>query len=732
MALSTFSASAQSSTAADPAYHIKQDLATVSEFFPRTVNSAAERRTFDYIREVLEERDISFSTYDFSRERTIHSFSGGVDAVFPGKGEDELYFIVPVSYPPSTAPSKGGSAGIALGLALCRQLAEVNPAIEVHVLFLGADFGGSPEYSRGSRAFLERFYSSGQSAFVYLHFPSLPEKVTLLPASTQHVSPYWLLDWIASNLQKAGTPTNLNHIRFQLYRLGLNDEPSPVHPYFEEGYPSIYLTGEAGVTTSDRERSIEALHRISSGLGQGISELGEELPNTWDRHYQYFSLREGNLKITQREYVLTLLLFFLIVIAYPFFRGKRFIKYSRSIIRNIGALPILYLLMFLYLYLATLLLEGVTLFQSYPLWWEERPLMFLLLKLSAAAFLFVLSHKLVHSIHFTRLRGSFYSASALVFLLLDIIILSTIDLSLSLYGAVAFLFAFFFSIFSRRIIKLLFLLLALFSTAAPVYLLFTSGMSSAIHPLLLSRTTGNLLIAFHVLPFMLLIIRMRMLFHHPNPRITRRIIYAFDLLFGGLTLVFLVLLLFSSPFGEENPQPVVIHEHAGAGDSSSQLRFSSPAPLEHFTLFRDGEQIDVSSAGTEYRHPLSSEEDFLETTIGKEAFLNRTVFSLQIEPRYPPQWLRVRLTSPESIVLYDSRFPFSYTPDRRELRFDIGRNPSVPLELRFTLPDSFTGEVEIEAEYEQAPFPLEAKGKPIRLDYRLTALQRLSLDGEAP
>jgi hypothetical protein len=707
----------------------------LSSFSPRTVGSPGEARSFDYIRSALREADISFSTHDFTSYGSLHSFSAAVDAVIPGGDGDTLYFVVPVSHPPSARSGHDGSAGIALGLSICRQLAGTSLPLEVHVLFLGADFGGSSDFSRGSRVFLQNFYSPGQTAFVYLHLPARPEEVQLLPASTKHVSPYWLLEGIASQMRSEGVRPSLDFISFQLYRLGLNDAPSPIHPYFEEGYPAIYLTGSSANDPAAGESPAgEAggnLFRLSKALSRSVSDLGDDLPETWDRHYQYIPLGESSIRITQQQYVLVLLVLFLLVLLYPFIRAKHFLKYGRSIIRNIGALPILYLLMFLYLYLATLLLEGVTRFQAYPMWWQERPVQFILLKLSAAALLFVLTHKLVHLIRFTRLRGSFYSASALVFFLIDIIILSVIDLSLSLYGAPVFLFAFLFSITPKRALKLLFLILALLSTAVPVYLLFRSGMSSAIRPLLLSRTTGNMLIAFHFLPFMLLIIRMRMLFHHPNPRITKRVVYVFDLLFGSLTAFFLGLLIFSAPFGQDNPQPVEVREHTAEGDMLRRVEIASPAPLGSFSLQTGTERVTVASKRKSFSANVPNETDLLNAGISKEAFLGRALYTLRVEPLYDPQWLHVRISSPDEIVIYDSRFPFTYEPDRRTARFDIGRNPPVPLEVRFTLPADFAGELLLEAEYERPPYPLRTEGKPLRLDYHLSVNSRIPIEGYA-
>jgi hypothetical protein len=718
---------------ADTEYHIREDMNNVSSFYPRTVNSAGEEQVFDYIRAELRESGAAFTTYDFTAYSSIHSFSSAVEAVFPGAGQDTLFFIVPVSHPPDSPENRDGSAGIALGLALCRQLAESPADIETRVLFLGADFGGRADYSRGSRAFLEKYYSSGQSAFVYLHYPTPPSATEIIPASTGEVTPYWLVEGMASRLREAGTPPHFDLISFQLYRLGLNDEPTPIHPYLNAGYPALYLTGGSAGDQSQpagAEEGAATLRRVADALQQSTHSLGPELPRTWDRHYQYLSLENRSLRITQLQYVLGLLALFALVLLYPFLRAKHFLKYGRSIIRNAGALPLLYLLMFIYLYLATLLLEGVTLIQSYSLWWQDRPLLFILLKLSAAGFLFFLTQRAVHRVGFTRVRGSFYSASALVFFLADIIILSAIDLTLSLYGAAVFLFAFLFSVTAHRMLKLALLLLALTATAVPLYLVFSSGMYTAIRPLLLSRTTGNLLIAFHFLPFMLLLIRVRMLFHHPNPRITRRVIYAFDLLFGGLTLTFFSLLVFSTPFGPHNPQLIEVREQQKSGEAYSRMVIESRAPLGSFTLRRGDEQLSIRSQRRSVTRTVPQQGDLLTGSLAKEVFLNRALYTLTLDAQHPPQWIRVRLTTPGDIVLYESRFPAVYEPDRSAVRFRIGRNPPLPLEVRFTLPAAFTGTAEIQAEYGQPPVPLEVQGKAVRLNYQLIIDHQFTLGGE--
>ncbi|MFO7848642.1 MAG: hypothetical protein R6V67_01670 [Spirochaetia bacterium] len=699
-------------------YHTFRDMHTFSTYYPRSENSPGESSTISYIENRLEHLDVPYNTVSLDSFSGFHSFSSTIEAHIEGQSEDTLYFIFPHNHPPEAGVDESYAAGLSLALSLIENISTTTPPVSLGFLFLGAEKGREPEYRIGSRAFLQNFSPPHRAAFVYVDLKKIPALIELQPGGTGNVGPAWMLERIHGALSASGTRFNLSTNRFQMHRLGLNDTTTPIDPYLEEGFPAVYISQEN--ENSDNATSIAVEDLL--GFFHGIIENFEDgIPEKGDTHYVFLQ-REGSLLlVTEIYYVLIILIIFAGALFYPFARPKHFIKYFRSILRHFLTLPLLFALMFLFLFLSTLLLNFIMDQREIPTLWRLHPLLFLGLKVAAAAFLFSVSQILLKAVHLSRLRGSFYSASALIFLLFDVILLSIVDISLTLYGVWILLFAFLFSSTRSRILKTVFLG-ASFSLAVVLLIqIFGEPHYEAIRLVLLSVGTGNLIITLNFLPFMLMVLRLRMLFHHPNPVITKRVVVSTDLLFG-LAAASLTWILFTiEPYTPPRKPPLRVEENIFAADNQRTLSLSSPVEIGNISLEGADYTVDQNIESRSYTQQLQQPEETLSVEIEKESFLERAIYSASIITPNPAEELYVRIISEEPIVLYECDYPVSQSSDRKEITVHIGRFPPNPFDFSFTVPSGLRGRLYVESRTFSPPYTAVFPEETYNIDYRLVA-----------
>ncbi|MDZ7794113.1 MAG: hypothetical protein U5P10_10610 [Spirochaetia bacterium] len=717
-------------------YHTLEDMHTFYKNYPRFENSQNEKQTFNYIINELDKKNIDFRRIDLGGFENFHSFSSIVEANFQGTTDNDLYFIFPVNHPMDAAQVKSGAAGLTLALQLCRSLSEMNLTQNVHVLFLGAEYGRSDEYKLGTRAFLEEYHSETPSQVLYFTIPTSDFKIELRAAGSGIVSPAWFVEYTSNSLLRNQVAFQFSTIRFNLYQMGLNETTTRIDPYLDSNLPSLHLFGEPiseDSAAAEEHTNIDELH---SFLINYVKSYPEEIPDQWDRHYILYKLGTYTQLIPEFSYIIIILALFAAVLLYPFFRRKRFYRYLGSMRRNGWVLPIILALMFFYLLLATIVLEGIALYRQYNLLWQQQPFLLLLLKISIAGFLFALSHRVTTPFHFTRLRGSFYSAAGLFFLLVNVLILTTYNLSLTLYGAAIFILGFLFTVVRRRLTKLIYLILSIVFIIGILLTIFQTGTSRAVYLILLSRVQGNLLIAFHMLPYMLFILRLRVLYHHPAQSYTRRITLAFDLLFGTLSIALLVYLLFFYSLSPGSRRPLQVYEQIDAIRNHHTLNFESSEPLGFFTYGssplatakENGQAVEVESDNRETRKELPFQDPLLDVTIDSRDFLGRTTYQLGITAPFPIEDLQVTLSSEASITLYDSDFPVSPLRDPNTLQFHIGRFPSNPFSFTFTVPEELKGVLKIAAEVYSLPYTTQLDRSRFDIEYHLKAIQSIPLN----
>ena len=695
------------------------DYAALQLYYPRPEGSPAERAALRYVETRLQQLGLAFRRFDFQESDLDHSFSSCLSVQVRGEREDKLLLAVPLNHPPEASRDLDGSIDIALALELLERMQRTRPPISVEVLFLGAEFGEGSGYPMGSRLFLRNFTPGYRVMALYLNLRTIPTRVHIRPGGRGVEAPYWLIDRATRALRAANLFFLLRGNETQIFRVGLTGERTIIEPFLAAGYPAVSLEGEyAGLPTGGEQVWAASFLRF---FDEFLASFRDGIPETWDRHYLFFQIRNFYFRISEQFYLGLMIVVLSAVLAYSLVATRRLRRYLRLLGRDFWILPLYLLFIFLLLFLATLALEGIQRLRNMTELWASLPLPFLAFKLAVPLLIFFAVLPMLRRLHFSR-RGSFYSAAALLFLLLDIVVVAVINISFTYYFLWAFLFGLLFSAAPWRPLKLLAFLASPYWIMKTVLELFSLPVLRFTRFVLLSPIWGNMLLAVALLPFILMFIRLRMVvpLFRISDRRTRQVAGAsvFAAVLVGLAVFFMIY----SPYGQDRPQPVQALYSFDETGNRQRLRLESPAPLGRLSVW-DGRQFTaVDTRSRTWQRDLPLAEQLLVTQVASQAFLDRRNITLDLQPRGEPVEVRVAVASAEEFVLYDASFPYERDPDGRRYALLIGANPPLPLAVQVTLPQGRSFSVEISLEYDRPPleYRVYAPGKSVRahLSYR--------------
>lgn len=661
-----------------------------------------ENETVDFILQSMEKMGIEHRVQDLL-ETERPSAVPNIRASIPGTGnrEGRIIFAVPIH--------PDNRYAVEAALALAGEAARAPGEKSLELLFLGGEYpppNNSDAFQlpqedpqpgpdalgfqpRGSRAFLKDFFPEEETAFIYLQLSSPPKELELFPSGSGVPSPSWLVRLCVEGVKGAKIPYRLDSLRSRLYRAGLQNRPSPIDPFLEASFPAILIRG-----IGEQEASPILDPRAIEGF---LAKLlnGAPLPDYMDRHYLIIKPFSRLLIVSEQHYILLLLAIFAMASAYPVFAVSRFKKYLKTLWRHLWSLPLIICILFLFLFAAGVLIEQIQSYLGIDRLWEYRPYTLLVFKLSTAAFLFILSQRLFRLLPFSR-RGSFYSASALFFFLAALITISLFDIGLTYYIIFSFIMVFLFTTSRNRYLKVLYFLLASLPMALELYSLFQLPALRPIRFLLVSPVKGNLFVALNFLPFLLMIIRLQYLFHHPSKRITKAFIIGIELSLLSTALISSGILIQSDIFSGKE-QPLYIRHHLDAREDSRSILLYSPAPLGD--LLEEEKKIKANR----YEYSIKDPSEPLQLELTSSTFLSRRSYRLRIEAEKPLSRIFVKLKSSEPFTLLDASRNWRLEADQKQAQFLIEQQPDLPYHLDFTIPESFRGELILQARFAESP-----------------------------
>jgi len=663
------------------------DLRTIQSFYPRLEGSEGEKRTVKFIESRLATFGVGYTPFDFSESDFEHSFSTCLRVDVPGRMTDTLILAVPLDQQPGSVQTNDGAINIALALDLIRRSRLERLPVSVTILFLGAEFGDTDSYPMGSTLFLRDFQPDYRVAVLYLNLREVPTRVRIRGGGRGVVTPYWLMNRCVDALGSAHIPYVLRGDESQIFRIRSVSERTAIEPYLNAGYPSVELDGEYGqIDEHQAETWLASFPVFLSGI---VQRTQAGILEDWDRHYLLFQIAGSSLIITERAYIAILIVGLGAVLLYSliFHTGMR--KYLRALIRNLPALLPITGIAFFFLFAGTLAIEAIQAIRGFSALWSYAPLESLLLKACVALLLYSALYNPARGLPFPR-NGSFYSAAALLILLVDIGVVAAYNISFTYYFLWAFLFVFLSALARPPWAKILLFLPAPFWGIRGLIEIFTMPALPLCHFLLLSPIWGNLFIAAACLPFILVVLRLGLIL--PGRGVLRRRIREYVLagaFFAGAAVLVANLMVYS-PFSPLNPQPLEITQALEIGSNGQVARdtlsVTSPAPLGAIKVSDATGTRYLVAAGTSATLALLPPSGSpVKVSQDSSSFFSQRTVTLEVAMPSSPRAVVATLSSTSDFILFDSSFPF-VRENPNSYRILIGSFAPNPLELQLTLP----------------------------------------------
>ena len=697
-------------------------LTSVSSFTPRQEGSPAEGALLDWISARAAADGWHASSFDFSSSDFGHSFARCLRVEVPGRSRGTLIVAVPVDAATDAPPTQDGSVGVALAVGLLDRLKGSTPPLSVVVLFLGAELGSSDPYPMGSNLFLRTSPPDNRAAVLYLDLREMPRRVLVRDGGRGIVSPFWIAKRAVDALQGARVPYRLRGEEMLAFRLGVIDSRTLVEPWLRAGYPAVGIEGQ--YSGAESGPAPDLLPELSAFLSAFVEAGSAGIPEQWDHHYLLVQAGGQSITVGETAYVAALCGTFAITLLFAFIFVRRLRKYVRTLVRNFGAAVPLAVLAVAFLAAGTYAARAIPALRGFEDLWKYAPLEFLALKVAVALFLYAALYNPLRRLPFPR-GGSFYSAGALLFLLVETAVVAVFDISFTVYFLWAFVFVFFSTLARNRWLKVALALPAPLWGIRGIVSLFLLPALPLCHVIALSPLYGNLVVAGAALPFIFVVARFGLLFKGRGllKRGTRELVLAGVL--GGAVIALAVHLALFSPFSPANPQllvatQTVIVDPTGK-TAATTVTVSSPAPVRELTLeTADGELVLAHGPGAG-GIPVPAVESPLRVEVATSRFLRQLNLGLEVHMPSRPRSFTLSVDSGQDFVLYDSSFP-ALRAGPRSYRVLVGAFPPDPLTVQLSLPVDQPFTLTITAEFDAPLIGVDIKAWP---DARVTTRVRV-------
>ncbi len=658
---------------------------------PRPEGSQAEQEAISYLTNHLDKSGLSYRVQEFLNFEGGHSFSRNVIAGTPERGPPDVVFAVSIA----TADGRGDATGLALALVLAEYFAEQTSGPSVEIALLGAQHGSAPSYPMGSKLWVQSGTRREKPPVFYISLAGRPTRLVVQTGAGRLVTPLWLVQAAERSFSEHDVFYDTRGERTTFYHLGISERYSPLTPLLSAEYPSIEVQNGATIPV---EVEAWADRLATSFIGLAESGSAQE-QHSWERHYLPVQLGSEKIIVGEEAYIVGFLGVFLVPLGYALVFQKRGRKYRRILFRDFWTIPILLGTVFVLLTVATLLIQAVLGMTRFPDLWRYAPVAFILLKFALPAFLFSLLFHLLGDLPISK-KGSFYSAGAVVLLFIDTVTTAAINISLAYYFLWAFVFAFLFSLFKPILLKLICLPLSLFWVIRFLSDATELGEETALEYIIVSPLWSNLLLAFILLPFLFMVLRLNFLIRNPFRDRRNFALRVFVWTTGIVTATLGAFVFFYSPFGSTTPMDLRAVEETLLASGGRNLRVEAPAPPGNFALSYGPDTYQVSMTRRAYLIGLPDGTGPVSAAVSGTPFLGRTRYQARIESTEPVRHLTCVVESLAPIVVYDVGYPYSLSEDGRRLEVHIGRNPPIPLRFEFTIQTEGSPRVRIVAEGE--------------------------------
>jgi hypothetical protein len=697
---------------------IIEDLKIIQSIYPRNEGSANETKILEFIKNRLNELELEYIVHDFNHSGVNHSFSRSIEITISGEKKDTLIICAPINHPLESLNNMDGSINIALALSLVKYAKLTALPITLKILFLGAEYGEENYYPMGDHLFLNNFFPEYNVCVLYLNFRQIPKKIILKCGANGIVTPYWFINKCTDVMGVLNIAFLVKGNQNQAFRTGLSTEQTVISSYLNAGYPALSLEGEYDTLTMQEEENW--ILSFSVFNEQFIESFDKGIPERldWDYHYLFFQLFDFYFILSEKNMVIITIIIISAMIVYAFFRIERIKKYFLTLKRNIWNLPIFFILVFTILLFSTLLLYLLLLIRSFPTIWKYIPVIFFVFKVTACLTLSTFMYLLLKRYKFAK-NGSFYTISALLFLIMSVVVVALINISFTYYFLWALFFVFLFSITRKRILKILCILLSQIWIIVAVIDFFTLPELKICEEIVFSLGLGNLLFAIIIMPFILLLIRIRFLFRYSRRKLRPSISFILGINLALVMSVLAFYILLFNPYSSDNLQVIYTQRKIDVTNKINSLVLKSEAPLNRLEVYYKQQEYVIDTREREYTILLHEYPNLFSYNVQSIGFLNRKNMKILLQPQGDPLKIDVQVISEDEYVLYDANFPVFRHRSGKQYAIFIGNNPPNPLNLELTLPKNRKFKVLLSIEYKKLPFPLVIKGKNVTLQTTL-------------
>ncbi len=351
-----------------------QDMAVFHAMGTRADGTTSEDLASDYIAKRLEELSIVYRRQSLTTLERGHSFSENIIADIPGTSRGVFVLAAAVD---------NGAFTTSLLLELAARLAVHPPNHSIRLLFLGAERGPTQFHPYGSRAAIEEMLSDEPIFALYLDSEQVPRIWRMRVGGNRIVAPYWLVNETSRVFNSEFLPFRLRGTDVQVARLGLQGDAGPLAAWLESGIPTILLEGSGSITGTDRIQNSSSILDAIRTLDQRI----ERIPDFNERNYVFFRPIQGMVPRGVPEIIIVTV--FLIVVTLVLVVLLLQARDVRLNIKRFSAYwwtwPLVFIMVFLFLFLSTLIIEETTLIADFPEIWIHAPGIFIFFKLAMTA-----------------------------------------------------------------------------------------------------------------------------------------------------------------------------------------------------------------------------------------------------------------------------------------------------------------------------------------------------------
>jgi len=666
-----FSLITQFSAASVP--DIETNMNIISSFENRSDGTDGERKTIEFIVEQLKKLNISFEYQNLDSEKQGHSFAQNVIAEIPGDSPGR--FII-------AAPIDGGAFSIALLLELAEKFNEHSPENTVILAFLGAEQGNSVFHPYGSRIAAKSLSRKKNIFTIYISSEDSPREWELKIGGKGKVAPYWFTRKLSTVLSSNLINYKLRGSDIQAARLNLQGDTGPLQTWIDKDIPTILFQGYGKIEENEKER--QTIHIINS-----IINLDKELktiPATHSNIYLFIRPFQWVLPriISELPYVFVLLAISASILSIILLRFRDVKLNLRRFTRYWWSWPLLFMIVFLFFFISTLIVEETLLLADFPGIWTYAPGIFVFFKISIAAALSLNFILITRGLPLPR-SPHFYSYAAIITAGLASLVFTAIDITLSAYSLWTIINLMLFTATRKISRKGFFLLLSIVPTFMGLLVIIGEPYSAIINSLLLSRISGSLVLTLVIFPIILAFTSLSYWRHHYD-----RTRYSFLTPAATLTLtlssiITLFWILGYNPYTVEFPQPIKIIDYINLNNEDRKLEISSPGPIGNVTLHLDGKEYSLEQLNrtADVRMPFNRIPIEIESE--SRSFLGRRTITGTIAGESNPESLVLHLNSTKPFTLHEANFPYEMAPSGTSAQVFIGDNPPFPISFKFTV-----------------------------------------------